>query len=55
MARNVAGVGVALEVKEGNRETESVTVDEAVGRGVGEELSSWRWRWKATERRRAQR
>ena len=42
---------LALEMEEGNRETESVAVDEAVKRPVGEELSSWRWlwRWKVTE------
>jgi hypothetical protein len=36
-------------------EMESVAIDEAVKRVVGEELSSlrWRWRWKkATERQR---
>ena len=36
-----------------DREMESVTIDEAVRRAVGEELSSlrWRWRWKKTTER----
>ena len=33
---------LALEVEKGDREMESVAVDQAAGRAVGEELTSWR-------------